>query len=988
MKLERARCLLLALLAAPLAALAGPGFWTGSGPDGGPVFDVQVHPTTPAIVYASTRGGLFRSVDSAASWQRIENGLGGGSSFAKFAIDRETPSTLWVVLFSSRVFRSIDGGDNWAATGYSAPPDAFITDLADAAGGSGSLLLGLSDGTVLRSIDNGGSFAATSLSLAPDVQSIRLFSSASRPNEVIAGVAYQSPSVPAPGTGRALYRSPDNGSSWTPLFDLAPNTSFDDVDYAAGPGGRLYAAINGLLYRSTDDGGSWLSTGLRANKVAAHPSVADTLLIGLSDRQGSGNLRRSTDGGISAVDLASGLSPNPGYGSTVSVAQIVLHPNYPAVPRIYIAGTSSGLYASDNDGVSFTTAQSGLSAVNVRALAVLPNPANSGPTNRRIFAGHGDAFDVAVPLFNSTNSGAGWGSASSGLRAHQIRGLAIDLTTVGSSGVNLASTVIYASGRSSFDPALRNAGLYKSSNGGSSWSVIDAGLPTSGSPPSAFLGTVRQIALDPRSCSSPPASGPCISGPLQTVFATSNGFQQSVIGGDGVRRPTFSHRIIKSTNAGGVWAAADAGLPAAQLGPVQGTSPNEFQPLRAQAVPVPLVLNPQNPQIAYVGTFLGTSEDLTLTPPSIASGVFKTVDGGVSWAQVSSGLPRYPGSADTAFDVLALAIHPTLPDTLWATAVNIRDFNNPRQGFIYKTTDGGASWSNSSTGISTDVDLRVLIVDAGNPNVLYAAGAGSQANPGSVFRSENGGANWRSISIGLPADSALALHIDPFNPTVIYAGTNAAVWQLEQVPDADGDGAPDQLESNAPNNGDGNGDNTADALQGQVGSAISLLNNREGGPAILVAGSFTASVVSGVGAGCQRLNDVQGVIAARNGRDFLPGGEGFGRFYAYPQDLVRFELRECSEATVELRFHAPGVNFAAPGYSLRFYGPSTPGVDNSIGWHDASSLATRVDARTWRLQLRANQFGSYRPADNAILFVGGPAFFNTALFANGFEPSN
>jgi hypothetical protein len=159
-------------------------------------------------------------------------------------------------------------------------------------------------------------------------------------------------------------------------------------------------------------------------------------------------------------------------------------------------------------------------------------------------------------------------------------------------------------------------------------------------------------------------------------------------------------------------------------------------------------------------------------------------------------------------------------------------------------------------------------------------------------------------------------------------------------------------------------------------------------PELYVAGSFTASVVSGTGAGCQRLGDVQGVVAARNGRDFLPGGEGLGRFYAYPQDLVRFELRDCEAATVDLSFHAPGVNFGTYGWSLRMYGPSEPGNEQTVGWHDISALGQRINARTWRVNLSANSFGSYRPVDDAILFVGGPALFDDRVFANGFEGSN
>lgn len=59
-------------------ALAAAGSWSGTGPYGGTIYQVMVHPTSPTVIYSATRGGLFRSVDNAASWQRIESGLAEG----------------------------------------------------------------------------------------------------------------------------------------------------------------------------------------------------------------------------------------------------------------------------------------------------------------------------------------------------------------------------------------------------------------------------------------------------------------------------------------------------------------------------------------------------------------------------------------------------------------------------------------------------------------------------------------------------------------------------------------------------------------------------------------------------------------------------------------------------------------------------------------------------------------------------------------------
>jgi photosystem II stability/assembly factor-like uncharacterized protein len=953
------------------------------------VYSVEVHPVTPSIVYAATRGGLHRSVDSGATWQRIENGIGtGGSVNPLLALDRESPSQLWTVNFGTRLFRSADGGDNWTPTGWMAPTGASVLAMADIAGGSGGLFVALSDGQLLRSNDAGNSFVAVPLVLPAEAVVSRLWTDSANPAQVVASIEHRGAAAADPGSAVVLWRSVDNGGSWAPLLNRGATGSSFGVSYDAGPGLRRYASVDDVIWRSDDDGATWATTGLSATQAIAHPSSADTVFLISQFTAGAvRSLARSTDGGVTALPMETGLTPNPTYGGAATVAALTLHPGYPTVPRMYAATQDAGLYVSANDGVSFATAHEGIAAVNVRALAVLPNPAFSGLANRRLFVGQSDAFTASPALFSSTNSGQTFSVATNGLQALHLRSLVIDPTTVGNSPASLASTVIYAGGRSATFPSdQRRAGLYKSSDGGASWSSLGAGVPQFGVPPVSFLGTVRQILLDPRSCASPPVTGACISGPLQTVFATSNGHSEFVVGGDGVRRQRFTHRILRSGNAGALWSASDSGLPDPIHGPATGTPPNQFAPLRQIVTPVPIVMSASNTSVLYAGTFISGSLNPGSEVSTIPSGVFKSVDGGATWTHASNGLPRYPGSADTAFDVLALAIHPTNSDIAWASAVNLQDSINPRQGFVYKTIDGGATWTNASTGINTDADIRALLVDSGNPNTLYASGAGSLANPGLIYRSDDGGASWRSVSVGLPADSALTLHLDPFNPTLLYAGTNASLWQIEQVPDADGDGSPDQVEGNAPNGGDGDGDGAADALQADVGSSIVLLGGRDGVQRA-VAGSFTARVVSGTGAGCERLSDVQGVVAARNGRDWVAGGEVAGRFHTYPQDLVRFELRDCSAATVDLRFHAPGLDFGDYGWTLRMYGPLVPGNESSVGWHDLSALATRVDARTWRVQLAAGAFGSYRPGSDSILFVGGPAFYDDRVFSSGFEAS-
>ena len=135
-------------------------------------------------------------------------------------------------------------------------------------------------------------------------------------------------------------------------------------------------------------------------------------------------------------------------------------------------------------------------------------------------------------------------------------------------------------------------------------------------------------------------------------------------------------------------------------------------------------------------------------------GVYKTTDGGLTWS-------RLAGILDS-FDVVSLAHHPTVSGTLWAATYN---------GGVYRTTDAGATWTELGN-YGTVADLtNVNVPDPSNSFLLFAGteGYGVQA-------STDKGRTYVPRVNGLTNFNINALAFDPDTPSRIYAGSDAGIF--------------------------------------------------------------------------------------------------------------------------------------------------------------------------------------------------------------------
>jgi photosystem II stability/assembly factor-like uncharacterized protein len=96
---------------------------------------------------------------------------------------------------------------------------------------------------------------------------------------------------------------------------------------------------------------------------------------------------------------------------------------------------------------------------------------------------------------------------------------------------------------------------------------------------------------------------------------------------------------------------------------------------------------------------------------------------------------------------------------------------------IFKSTNGGQSWAKANSGLDC-LWLYSIVADADNSQVLYAGGVEYPAGEGGgVFKSTNGGQSWFPVINGLGNRNVHSLAVDPGNANVIYAGTRGGIYR-------------------------------------------------------------------------------------------------------------------------------------------------------------------------------------------------------------------
>src|ERR1051325_1064224 len=164
----------------------------------------------------------------------------------------------------------------------------------------------------------------------------------------------------------------------------------------------------------------------------------------------------------------------------------------------------------------------------------------------------------------------------------------------------------------------------------------------------------------------------------------------------------------------------------------------------------------------------GTGEGNSRNSSSWGNGVYKSTDGGETWTNV--GLP------DT-HDVPKIALDPKNDDVVYVAALGHLWGANKERG-IFKTSDGGKTWQHV-LAVDEGTGAIDVVVDPGNPSTVYAAMWARRRYPwgftnggatGGIFKSIDAGKTWQKLANSLPAEMGrIGLDVYRKNPRVLYA---------------------------------------------------------------------------------------------------------------------------------------------------------------------------------------------------------------------------
>jgi len=612
--------------------------------------------------------------------------------------------------------------------------------------------------------------------------------------------------VGAPAGG--LWKSTNGGTSWTTgtdqlavigCTDLAIDPTNTSIMYlATGDGNAGDTRSIGVL-KSSNGGGSWAATGLTFSVNSGY--LIRRLLINPSNTQillaaTNAGIYRTTNGGTSWSQV-----------STFSCYDLEFKPGDPNT--VYAGGTT--FYLSTNGGANFIQITSGIavSGVNRMAIAVTPDDVNYVYVLASLSSNSG-----FQGLYRSTTSGTSFSVMSTSPNI-----LNWSNTGSGTGGQGWYDLCIAASPNNKLEIVTGGVNVWKSTNGGSSWTIYGhwtgSGAPfthadhhdleydASGVLYNANDGTIYKRAATSNSWTeisgsmnisqiykiglSGQTANKWITGHQDNGTSIYNGTTYDAkLGGDGMDcfyDRTNDNNVFgeyqggamqRSTNGGTNWSSATSGM----SGTAPWVTPWKQDPQVSNNLYAGYSelfkstnLGASWTQLSAIGGS-GTIREFAVSPNNSlviyvlkSSGIYKTTNGGTSWTNVTGTVPV--GSALPEF----ISIKPSDANTAWVVLSGYSSGNK-----VFMTTNGGSSWTNISSNLP-NIPANCCVYEPNSSDRIYV---GMDVG---IFYKDNASTNWTLYNTGLPNVPISDLEISPANPTLLYAATyGRGVWAASLYP--------------------------------------------------------------------------------------------------------------------------------------------------------------------------------------------------------------
>lgn len=279
-----------------------------------------------------------------------------------------------------------------------------------------------------------------------------------------------------------------------------------------------------------------------------------------------------------------------------------------------------------------------------------------------------------------------------------------------------------------------------------------------------FATTAAALVAPAAAQTAVPADSAAISGlGIRNIGSAKMSGRVSAVAGR--QDPDGKFTVLVGSASGGVWMSQDSGT----------TFKPVFDKQPVQSIGA-LALDPSDPKTMWVGT----GESWTRNSVSVGNGVYKSTDGGESWTHM--GLPATER-------ISRILVNPRNGNVVYVCAPGPLWSDSPDRG-LYKTTDGGRTWSLILKGANLSTGCSSVAMDPANPEHLLAGtwdfrrkpyefrsgGNGPDAPSGSRFaESRDGGRTWSDLNAGnrkgLPPQpwGRLEIAFAPSNPKRVYA---------------------------------------------------------------------------------------------------------------------------------------------------------------------------------------------------------------------------